>query len=293
MKALHKDANAFLETLAAHRLLTTNQLRQAAIPAKGLRWAERILSSAPKTYSGGGLLQRGLAAWCPRRDRPHERAWYVTEQGWRVVGEFVEGQRRRQVVTAEQAAGPLQEHSLAVNEASLSFLRAARSRGHECSWRHEVPWGGQAGRDKAAPPVISDSVVTYRGAGHALDLQHRLVELDRAAMTAGELTDKLHRYARAALAKAAAGTLEEEVVVVLDGLDEKALKRRAQAVIGLCQRDDLLSRTRLPISFVFLVDLIKHGPWANVFVRLSEPGKSVNWLGEPSARMEVMEAAGK
>ncbi len=130
------------------------------------------------------------------------RAWYLTEAGADLAESIPDrGEDRRKVLDACQASGPLQAHTLAVNEVGLAFLRAARERGDEFSapsWRHEVahPIGPAPGM-RRGELLITDAVFAYLlVAEHEVRFQYRFLELDRGTMPLDKLARKLARYAR-------------------------------------------------------------------------------------------------
>jgi hypothetical protein len=68
------------------------------------------------------------------------------------------------LIGAEDAAGALQAHTLAVNDSAICFLTAAHERGDDFgpfAWRQEVshPLNYERGRRRRA--LISDAVFTY------------------------------------------------------------------------------------------------------------------------------------
>lgn len=118
-------------SLAQHRILSAAQVRAIHLPGSGERWAQRLLVR---------LGEADLAGYV-RSPRSHRRLWHVTERGARIARKagVLDGEPR--LIGPEDAAGPLQAHTLAVNDTAICFLEAARERGDEFgpfAWRHEV-----------------------------------------------------------------------------------------------------------------------------------------------------------
>ena len=176
-------------SLAQHRVLSAAQVRAIHLPGSGERWAQRLLVR---------LAEAGLAGYV-RSPRSHRRLWHVTELGARVAREAgaIDGEPR--LIGAEGAAGPLQAHTLAVNDAAICFLEAARQRGDEfgaLSWRHEVAHPLSRGRGRRRRSLVADAVLTYLRLGeNGLSIEQRFLELDRATLSVDRLAGELARYA--------------------------------------------------------------------------------------------------
>ena len=99
------------------------------------------------------------------------------------------------MLKSEQAAGPLQQHTLGVNDVGTAFVKAARARGDECdpfSWRHEIahPLGPPPGRRK--PDQLIAEVRDSENYGPLV--MHPLVggmPIDEAWKSVQLLTDKV------------------------------------------------------------------------------------------------------
>jgi len=280
-----------LESLGQHRLLSTRQVHALHTPAASVRWTRRLL---------GRLRASGLAAAAARPGGL--LLWHLTAAGAEALEAVPSrAETRRKAITPEQAAGPLQEHTLAVNDVGIAFVRAARERGDECGpfdWFHEVahPLGPPPGR-RAPEQLIADAVLTYllRERGGAASVAYRFVELDRANRSAAELARRLGRYARlyrqptgrGASGGAPAALWElvypvfPVVLLVLAGRLTERLEERRRTVLALCGQDPELTATpEVEVSVCLLDDLVERGPFGPVFRTLAGPGRAVDWLGE-------------
>ena len=191
-RSLSEPALDTLDALHQHRLLTTSQLQEIVLPGRSLRRTQLLL---------GELVQRRLIDWVAASGKwpgPADRVWFLTRRGGAVVDVAPnKAEPRLRFVTADQAGGRLQPHTLAVNEIGLAFMRAARKNGHDFdfrSWRHEIAHDMPDGRRRR--PVIADAVLEYRArsAQGRLLILHRFLELDRATMTSEIIVGKLSRY---------------------------------------------------------------------------------------------------
>ena len=285
-------AVGMLEGLDRHRLLSTAQLHALYTPGSSLRWTQLLLdrlrdsglAEAARTPGGLGL-------------------WHLTPRGVATIEPIVGDGRRRKAISPEQAAGPLREHTLAVNEVGLAFVRAARERGDECgplAWRHEVVHSlGRPPGQRRAELLIADALLTYQqnGPGDEVSFHYRFVELDRATMGAERLVEQLTRYPRLYnRTLPATDPLEEPepawaehypvfpaVIVVLAGLQPGRLARRRETVLGLLSEDADSAAPEVSISICALDDLLSRGPFAPIFRDLRNPEKPVDWLGEGGA----------
>lgn len=283
-------AAAILEGVGHHRLLLTRQVRELHADGVSRQRVHRVLA---------GLRAAGLVAGTPgERGR---LLWHLTEQGADAL-EAVPGraETRRKVIAPEQAAGPLREHTIAVNDAGLAFLRAARERGDEFGpfdWRHEVAHslGPPPGR-RTPEQLICDAVLDYQldeGGGQS-SIVYRFVEVDRANRSAADLARQIARYGRLhrrrVPAEAGHGSVLlwerlypvfPAVLLVLAGRSRERLEDRRRAVLALCRQDpDLAGSPEVEVSVCLLADLDALGPFAPICRMVAEPEAAVDWLGE-------------
>jgi hypothetical protein len=286
---LGATAVEMLESVHQHRLLSTRQLHELHSPTTTQRWTQLIATD---------LQRHGLV--CAARLPRGMKLLYVTPAGADAVEAI--GSRtetRRKVVGVEQASGPLQQHTLAVNDVGLCFVQAARERGDDCgpwAWRHEIhhPIGHQPGQ-RQGEHVISDALLTYqRTTDQQTSFHYRLIELDRATMPADDLAAKLGRYARLYRYTLPAEGLAEPaplwrvrysvfptVLVVLANGTRRRLERRRDIALALCGQDQQLQYApEVRIDVCLLADLQTHGPFAPIIHSAAEPDRAVDWLGD-------------
>jgi hypothetical protein len=278
-----------LTSIYQHRLLTTAQVHAMHMPGRTRRWAEQVLAQ---------LASRELTAFV-RPGRGGPRLYYLTLAGAQAV-ELVPTrvETRRKLVTADQAAGPLWRHTLAVNETGIAFMRAARERGDDFGpfgWRHEIAQHAPGAGHTRVELLIADALLTYLalGPGEELTFHYRLLELDRATVPSDTLAGKLARYADLYRYKPtgegpppgepawrARYPVFPEIICVLAGQPRAVLQRRAQTVLALCREDPRLQRTpEVRVSLALLEDLQAHGPFAPIWHRPDDPARTLDWLG--------------
>jgi hypothetical protein len=269
-------------SLAQHRVLTTEQVREIHLPDNHARWAQQVL---------GRLRSIELVAFT-RPPHSGQRLWFSTEEGVRLAQSSHALDVKPRPLQAAEVAGQLQAHTLAVNEVGIAFLRAARARGDECgplSWYHEVAHPLSRGRGRRRRTLFADAVLTYlREEDGRLALEQRFLELDRATLTIDRLVAELARYAELHRAKGPSGEamwmerypLFPKVHCVFAGASRAALERRRQSVLALLHANPQLAGARGPrISICLLEDLSARGPFAPIFREVRDPGRAVNWLG--------------
>jgi hypothetical protein len=295
-----------LEILYQHRLLSTAQVHEIAGLSSGLRQTQRLLAD---------LTRRELVSSIDAQ-RPGPlgmlRLWYLSERGAVVVeGAPNRPEPRRRLLTQEIASGPLQAHTLAVNDVGIAFLRAARQRGDDFgaqSWRHEVLHQIWSGTKPSREVLIPDAVFQYWVHDPKPIIRYRFLELDRASMLVSDLATKLARYARlhscwseywesgrrhrAELAQwPAQYRAFPQVMVVLANPDRANLERRRKSLLALCRSEPELEECpEISISIVVFGELMERGPFAPIF-HSPRHERLVNWLGEESGDSTKRRAA--
>lgn len=276
-----------VSSIYQHRLLSTAHIAALHTPAAHLRYPQRLLA---------GLEKRG---WLNRvRGRPPARQslWFTTEAAAKAV-EAADIVSRPYRMDALRATGPLQPHTLGVNDVGVAFVAAARRLGHECTpwdWHHEV---AHRVSDRPRPGFRADLVVdallscTIREQGQEAVIL-RFVEFDRATESVSTVIAKLRGYAafhtyepktngQSGLAWKARYMAYPKILLVLAGRAEAALDRRRDTLLQLCRADPVLSRAAEPlaISITTLPALQREGPFAGVFRKPSAPSALVDVLG--------------
>jgi Replication-relaxation len=286
LPALSEKELEMLASLAQHRVLDTRQIRAVHLPDSDRRWTQKLLVR---------LKRAGLADYVESARAPR-RLWYVTERGARLAHRAGALEAEPKVLAAELAAGPLQAHTLALNDAAICFLRSARERGDDfgpLAWRHEVFHPLSRGRGRRRRALIADAVFTYlRLEQDGTAIEQRFLELDRATLSVDRLAAELARYTELYRARGGKGgeplwrgryPVFPPVHCVLTGAPRGALSRRRSTVSVLLAADPLLSRTpEVGISICLLDDLRRDGPFAPVFRDVRDPGRPVDWLGNPT-----------
>jgi hypothetical protein len=280
-EALPVVAGAILESLYQHRLLSSGQIHRMHSPDASVRWTRRILTA---------LRRDGLVSFLRAADGEGS-VYFLTKKGAQAVEMVADrAAARGKAIIPEQAAGPLRAHTLAVNEAGIAFMQAARERGDDfgpLAWRHEIahPIGRRRGE-----LLIADALLSYMRFGDEGELifETRLLELDRGTLPSDALALKLARYA-ALYSYTAAGKSTPAwqarypvfpgVLCVLAGKPRPALERRGEVVLALCREDRELSRTpEVEVSLGLLSDLRHHGPFSGIWQRPDRSGH-LDWLG--------------
>lgn len=287
---LPAQAVEILASLAQHRVLGARQVHAIHSPNASLRWAQKLL---------GRLRDAGLADYVEAGRAPL-RLWYATESGARLAHRAGALEVEPKTLAAELASGPLQAHTLAVNEAAICFLRSANERGDDfgpLAWRHEVFHPISRGRGRRRRALIADAVLTYlRVEDDGTAIEQRFLELDRATLSVDRLAAELARYAALYGAREGKGgeplwrrtyPVFPPVHCVLTGAPRRVLLRRGATASVLLARNPLLCGTpEVSISICLLEDLRAEGPFAPVFRDVRDPGRAVDWLGRSPASEE-------
>jgi hypothetical protein len=285
---LPSRAIEIVASVAQHRALSEQQVREIHMPGVRKRWGQRIMARLGEA----GLLDHAQTSGAP------QRLWFATEAGVRQAIEAGGLTHQPRLFSAAEVAGPLQAHTVAVNDAAIPFLVAARDRGDEfgpLSWLHELPHPLSRGRGRRRRTLFADAVLTYlRLTEDEVVIEQRFLELDRATMSVDRLAAELGRYAHLYRAKGDGDRplwrsrypSFPPVLCVLTG-DEKtvtraALERRRDATIALLRTDPDLARTsQVKIRICLAEELVEQGPFAPIFSGPHEGAEAVNWLGEP------------
>jgi hypothetical protein len=269
-------------SLAQHRVLSAAQVRAIHLPDSGERWAQRLLVR----LGDAGLVGFVLSP------RSHRRLWHVTELGARVArgAGALDGEPR--LIGAEGAAGPLQAHTLAVNDAAICFLEAARARGDEFgpfAWRHEVSHRLARGRGRRRRMLVADAVFTYlRIADDGVAIEQRFLEVDRATLSVDRLAAELARYAELHRLSGANGEplwrerypVFPQILCVLTGGSPEVLERRRATTIAMLGTDPRFTREpEAAVSICLLEDLERDGPFAPIFRNTRGSAERLDWLG--------------
>lgn len=287
LAALPTRVIEIVSSLAQHRALSADQVRRIHQPASGERWAQRVLAR---------LRAAGFADYAQATGAP-QRLWFATEAGVRIALEAAALDLPPRALSAAEVSGPLQAHTVAVNEAAITFLDAARAHGDEfgpLSWHHEVAHPFGRGRGRRRQTLFADAVLTYlRLTEKKVFVEQRFLELDRATMSVEALADELARYARLYRAEGEGGQPRwrnryptfPAVLCVLDGDRPELLHRRRDTALALLHSKPEMSLSpEVTIRFCLLRDLRDRGPFAPIFIDLRRPKVEVNWRGAEERR---------
>lgn len=282
-RGLPAQAIEIVASVAQHRALSAEQIRTIHMPGVRERWAQRVLARIGRA----GLLAHAQTTSVP------QRLWFATELGLRAAKEQGALEGRPRLFSADEVVGPLQAHTVAVNEAGICFLKTARERDDEfgpLSWRHEVPHplGGPGDRHRRRT-LFADAVLTYlRLTDERVFVEQRFLELDRATMSVDSLAAELGRYAQLYRSADKDGTPRWKsrypsfppVLCVLTGAGREVLERRRNTAIALMRSNPDLSRApKLSIRICLAEDLASRGPFEPIFTELRRPKEPVSWLG--------------
>ncbi|HET9162621.1 MAG TPA: replication-relaxation family protein [Solirubrobacterales bacterium] len=282
-RGLRGSSVAILESLYQHRLLSTRQVHDLHTPKATARFAQET------------LVDLRAASLVDRVVRPGGLGvWFLTSGGIEMVEEIPNRvETRRTSISPERAAGPLQAHTLAVNDVGVGFVRLARERGEEFGpfgWRHEIahpltPPGKRQER------LIADAILSYQANEKgATRFHYRFIEVDRANRPVDDLAAQIGRYGRlyrrpsngrhAALHWTRRYRVFPNVLVLLAGRPDPNLERRRATLLALCRADPDLARSpELQVFVCLLPELKRHGPAATIFRTVTEPDRPADWLG--------------
>ncbi len=269
-------------SLAQHRALSAEQVRRIHQPGSGERWSQRVLAR---------LRVAGLADFAQATGAP-QRLWFATARGVETAIAAAALDIHPRALKAAEVSGPLQAHTIAVNEASICFLEAARGRGDEfgpLAWRHEVAHPLNRGRGRRRQTLFADAVLTYlRLTEEKVFVEQRFLELDRATMSIDALATELARYGQLYRAEGERGEPRwrnnyptfPAVLCVLDGAGRELLERRRDTALALLRSKPEMSLSpEVTVRFCLAQDLQDRGPFAPIFIDLRKPRYEVDWLG--------------
>lgn len=274
-----------LMSLYQHRMLSTRQVHDLHLAHASDRWARKVLER---------LRARRWVDDVAMRTRSRQSVWFVTAEGARAAE--AGGVRARPYrTTARLAAGPLQAHTLAVNDVGIAFARAAAgARGHDFgpfSWYHEEAFriADRPARGKGSDLVVADATLHYvvRRSGGAVEAWDWLVELDRSTEPLQTLLGKVRRYLAfssyvPAPRRGSRDTPQQPawrghfgfgarrfpgvVVVLAAAAPEAVLRRRMIQLLELCHAD--ASLRHVDVAVALLPWLVAEGPLRHVFHRV-------------------------
>ena len=184
-----------LTALYQHRLLTTAQLHALLLDhGRNLRRVQERLAE---------LRVGGLADAVPGPGLARPLVWFVTGRGAACVEAAHDVPARPYRMTAELAAGPLQQHALAVAEVAVAWTAQCRHprwagvlETGPLDWTPEV--GHRLTERIGGPALIPDAVLRVAVVDDQGErTEHTaMVEVDRAMMSTTRLTAKLRTYMR-------------------------------------------------------------------------------------------------
>lgn len=286
-RGLRGSSVAILESLYQHRLLSTRQVHDLHTPETTARFTQET------------LVEMRTASLVDRVIRPGGLGvWFLSPGGIEMVEEIPNRvETRRTSISPERAAGPLQAHTLAVNDVGIGFVRLARERGEEFGpfgWRHEIahPLTPPGRRQEK---LIADAILSYQANEKgATRFHYRFIEVDRANRPVDDLAAQIGRYGRlyrrpstgrhAAVHWTRRYRVFPNVLVLLAGRPRPNLERRRRTLLALCRADaDLTQSPELQVFVCLLPDLNESGPGASIFRTPAEPDRPVDWLGRDGA----------
>jgi hypothetical protein len=290
MPSTRELESELLVGLGQHRTLSTRHVRAMYVPGCAPRRTQKLMAS---------LEDRRLVARARHRLSDGVLLWYLTDHGAALLDPLdVPGPLK--LLSARQVEGPLQMHTLAVNDVGLAFMEAARERsavGDICgplAWRHEVwhwldvPNGRSRGRGTRA-----DALLQYTTTQPLVKVHRAFVEVDRDSVEPQELAAQLGRYGRLC---GAAGSWRPQYgefprILVVFASHERAsrerMKMRMATVAALARGDAALTARstagEVRIYFTLLEHLQSYGPFGKIWARLDAPDRLVGWLDDEPA----------
>jgi hypothetical protein len=273
----NKRSEEVLRALFVHRAMTVEQLR-------------RLCDCSPVTVRD--ILRKhardGLTR-CAPLDSWH-KVWFLTSAG------IAQVERNRLVAHVRGAlapkairgrGGPFTVHHLAVTDAGLAFVEAARQRGDLVEFTHEVCHGIATGTMKEF--LVSDAFVQYEMHRNGeTTFMRRYLEIDRAVATrtgTSPLISKLLAYAKLQAHKEVwsmhAAKFPRLIVVMAGDKDDR--EKRLERIRTVARALELDHRARdyepAPTTFCLLEDLEDRGPFEPIFYTPTGGGR-VDVLGQ-------------
>jgi hypothetical protein len=192
--ALSPSAARILHLLHHHRLLSTGHVHEMVTPnAVSTRHVWSVLR---------GLHRAGLAGRVDRRGARLDTLWFATPEGAAVVEESNDVPDRAHRMDLHRATGPLQQHTLAVVDTGMAFLRHARRLGDDVDpldWAPEIAHRFRDGPAFETTHLVADALLHYVQVDpvkrHRTQMQF-LIEVDRATMPVARVAAKIAAYAR-------------------------------------------------------------------------------------------------
>jgi Replication-relaxation len=284
IRFLPSVAALVLQGLGQHRLLTTHQVQVLHLADVSLRYTQRVLAELQRL----GLADRVHAA--------HGAAlWFATAEGRLLLRAKSRLEAQGDHNAPWQTNGMLRSHTLALNDAGIAFVKAARARGDECdafSWRHEIAHPltpPRQGREQQW--LVADALLSYLEVrdGESV-LRQRFIELNLATTSAERLAAKLARYKLQGDLRAGGRAHRARLALALPHVPAgprrprrprpAEARRRIRHLISIGRSDPATQGLdAIPLHFVTLQQLTRHGPHAPIFITAKEPEQDRDWLG--------------
>jgi hypothetical protein len=282
-------AAEILQGLCQHRLLSTRQIHALYMPSVSLRYTQRILTELYQAeLTDRTHASHGAALWSPTTDG-------------RAIARYTNPHQppRRHHGAPRPPASLTRTHTLAVNETGIAFVKAARARHDEChalSWHdvtHPIPPTRDSRNDHL---LITAALLTYIEIREGVAVPHqRFIELDCGTLGAERLAEKLGAYkllhddARQTTGQLRTGWRSRYrtfpwVLVVLAAQPPATAQCRIRTLTALWHTDLATQHLPpIPMHFVTIEQITRHGPYAPIFTSANQPGQPQNWLGEPAS----------
>ncbi len=233
--------------------------------------------------AGAGRIGRGGLAAHARRPPLRQRLWFATELGVRAAQERQRSRASRGSSRAGEVAGPLQAHTVAVNEAGICFLgrpasaamssgrspgatrspircaRGERRRRRSALRRRRPHLSAPDRRAGASSSSASSSSTGRRCRSTASRRSSPATPSSTARLGGGEAMWKQHY------------PLFPKVHCVLAGARSRRFERRRSSVIALMSGNPQLKGIRVPSSRSAWSKICAEGPFAPIFRCVASP----------------------